>query len=645
MANFYLDVSAIGNEYQSYADIPNTWGVPQDGNGLAGPGHSASVAIATISCDGASASGTGAVSVFGVTVSSSLNGTGSTLATNIANAINASTTAVSASYCSATLGLKYLVYARVNPVLNTEVQIMLRIAGAVWNGIAPAHTNITGLSVVAFTGGADGPFAYWWNTSTVFGKTLATNATTTTYGLLTQFSPGVLDPTANDVVFVRTSRGGVNLNAGYITSSSSWYQTAKSRTYVFDDGEVWAGDDGQFIVESYSSSGSGVCLLATGLPIAKFIAKKKWGLCIRHYGASGAVPGRVLNVAETNSSAGPKSVWVNVLFEETSFSEIHFPAAGNQSHRVMAGCAFNFRGDRRLGGSNSNSAIFSFRYYDCDFNYVAAMPTPSNLFTFGSNATSSKDSIIELVQCRFNLVSGGPITTMLVGSGLLYSGFKLYMIDCLGIKPTILPGSSDNELLGKNFVFSGCRDSSSGVSARSTFIDNGHAQVSWVSDGTFPYLNSVTPTGEGFSIRALIKGYRGENYIRTELARLSMLCRTSLEYSSISVEFLLPSGVLFNKSQLGFEVTFVNLSGTVVHATSLDSLAYVSAGTPVPLQDSDAVWTGQGALVAKKATIDISALGEQIMQGTEINARVVHLGLPPANLDHTLYIHPELVLA
>jgi hypothetical protein len=246
MANFYLDVSAIGNEYQSYADIPATWGVPQDGNGLAGPGHSASVAIATISCNEASASGTGTLSVLGVTVSSSLNGTGSILATNIADAINASTTAVSASYCSATLGLKYLVYARVNPVLNTEVQIMLRIAGEDWNGITPAHTDITGLSVVAFTGGANGPFAYWWNTSTVFGKTLASNATTTSYGLLTQFSPGVLNPTADDVVFVRTSRGGVNLNAGYITTTNIWQQTAKSRTYVFDDGEVWAGDDGQY---------------------------------------------------------------------------------------------------------------------------------------------------------------------------------------------------------------------------------------------------------------------------------------------------------------------------------------------------------------------------------------------------------------
>lgn len=79
MAEFYLDVSAVGNEYQAYADTPTTWGVPQDGNGKAATGGT--VAIATIDCNGASASGTGTVGVLGVTVSSTLNASGAALAT------------------------------------------------------------------------------------------------------------------------------------------------------------------------------------------------------------------------------------------------------------------------------------------------------------------------------------------------------------------------------------------------------------------------------------------------------------------------------------------------------------------------------------------------------------------------------------
>ena len=140
MADFYCDVSAVGNEYQAYTDVPTTWAVPQDGNGEAGPGHAAAVAIATIDvagCTGTSAS----VGVMGVSLTG-LNATGAALATAIAAAINASTTAVSATYSALLLPLNKLVYARVNPGLSTQVQIMLRIAGANWVGFTPTQASI-----------------------------------------------------------------------------------------------------------------------------------------------------------------------------------------------------------------------------------------------------------------------------------------------------------------------------------------------------------------------------------------------------------------------------------------------------------------------------------------------------------------------
>lgn len=139
MAEFYLDVSAVGNQYQTYADTPTTWGVPQDGNGKAATGGA--VAIATIDCNGATASGTGTVGVLGVTVSSTLNASGAALATAIVTAINASATAVGASFSAALQPLNRLVFARVNPGVSTEVQIMLRIAGTDWNGIAPTRAE------------------------------------------------------------------------------------------------------------------------------------------------------------------------------------------------------------------------------------------------------------------------------------------------------------------------------------------------------------------------------------------------------------------------------------------------------------------------------------------------------------------------
>src|SRR5574337_306277 len=63
MMDYYCDISAVGNEYQSYNNTP-TWGalatakpLPMDGTGLAGPGHSAAVAIAEIKINALPADG------------------------------------------------------------------------------------------------------------------------------------------------------------------------------------------------------------------------------------------------------------------------------------------------------------------------------------------------------------------------------------------------------------------------------------------------------------------------------------------------------------------------------------------------------------------------------------------------------------
>ena len=61
MARHYLDTSAPGNEYQAYAanmtigGNSNDYPLPMDGNGKAGPGHSAAVARALIDCTSATA--------------------------------------------------------------------------------------------------------------------------------------------------------------------------------------------------------------------------------------------------------------------------------------------------------------------------------------------------------------------------------------------------------------------------------------------------------------------------------------------------------------------------------------------------------------------------------------------------------------
>lgn len=250
MADFYCDISAIGNEYQAYADTPTTWGVPQDGNGKAGPGHSAAVAIATIDCTSAAGDGAQTLSILGVSVSNTSTGSGATLAASLVTSINGTTTATTATYCQARLPLNRLIFARQKPDELAKVQIMLRIAGTEWNGVPTTHAGFTtGPTITDFAGGADGPFAYMANNATIFGKTYGN------YGLMFQASAGSTEPSVTtDAIYVRTRRYGVDLNYS-MTISASLTFTWKNRNYIFDDGTIWTGDDGR-LTANITVSGS-----------------------------------------------------------------------------------------------------------------------------------------------------------------------------------------------------------------------------------------------------------------------------------------------------------------------------------------------------------------------------------------------------
>ena len=270
MTDFYCDISAVGNEYQVYNDVPTTWGVPQDGNGKAGPGHSAAVAIAVIDCTSAVGDGAQTLSILGVTVSNASAASGATLAASLVTSINGTATATTATYCQALLPLNKLIYARQKPDELAKIQVMMRIAGVDWNGMAPTHAGFTtGPTITAFAGGADGPFGYMTNSTTIFGKTYGN------YGLMFQLSPGPTEPSVTtDIIHVRTQRSSVNL--GYsLTISASLYFTWKNRIYLFDNGTVWSGDNGKltatitvsggYTVELFVAASGYVGLFSSGL--------------------------------------------------------------------------------------------------------------------------------------------------------------------------------------------------------------------------------------------------------------------------------------------------------------------------------------------------------------------------------------------
>ncbi len=644
MADFFLDVSAVGNEYQAYTDTPTTWAVPQDGNGRAGPGHSAAVAIATIDVAGCTASGTGTIGVLGVTVSSTLNASGAALATAIATAINASTTATAAGVCLALLPLNRLVFARVNPGVNTQVQIMLRIAGVDWNGLTPTQANISPAATIgAFAGGANGPFGYWWNTSTVFGKTFsASQNTTPTWGIAYNASGGTLNPTISDPIIVRTRRAGVDLAPPKWSLTSGFVHNWRSRTFVFDNGTTWAGDNGQFTLGTYTTTAGEQCFYVVTAP-SRWIARSKYNLRITHGNTN---PVGELGIYENGERVG----WevVNVLFDESvetpTATSMAFSNRTNRVVRLVQGCRFKLRGSRFLAGSTDSALSFLVRYFDCDFDFYIAGPTPSGLFRSGNGLAQGEDTLLEFSHCRFTFASGGPITQLMPAGLTLGSAFRLLVTDCTGIRPDTLPGTPGDFSGHRAMVFVGCADAATGAAARSSISDTGHVQRSWFDNGTYPYLASTVPTGAGFSIRAVIKAGR-ESAVAFEIARLLTMYRAADAARVITAELAVPNGVTFNTTQIYGLITATGSDNAIFQVSTQGDYATTVTGSAVALASSAASWTSAAGYTAVKISFDTASISKQIKANTEVVMRLMYRGNTPGGVDRTIHVSPELVFA
>lgn len=331
MADFYCDISAIGNEYQAYADTP-TWGalttdkpLPQDGNGKAGPGHTAAVAIGTIDCTAASASGAAVLGLFGATISSTLTGSGSTLATNIVAAINACTAATTSTYSALLLPIKYFVFARVDPADANIVQIAHRIAGVDWNGMVctTAGTWGTAPTMGAFAGGADGPLAYVYNVASVFGKAVTTGPS---YGCWFVTSAAVTAHGTNDTVYIRSMRSAANLHAGYFESTASIAANWITSNFVVDNGTIWAGDDGILGV-SFFITGTNATITtgfyATNTAPISLVAMRKYG-CEFTFGGTTTAAVNTFTLFSTPNAASGRCRANHINFKTDVRSSVNF---------------------------------------------------------------------------------------------------------------------------------------------------------------------------------------------------------------------------------------------------------------------------------------------------------------------------------
>ena len=637
MADFYCDISAIGNEYQAYTDTPTTWAVPQDGNGKAGPGHAAAVAIATIDCASASASGAGILGVLGVTVSSTLTGSGATLATNITTAINASATATGASYSALLLPLNKLIFARVNPGMTTQVQIMLRIAGTDWNGMVPVSSGTWGTAPTmgAFASGADGPFAYLGTTATVFGKT------SLTYGLWFAVSACVTDPTEADVVHVRTGRSSVGLSftLSLINVEKLW----RSRIYLYDDGTVWTGISTTLTLVLINTATTGTSVLfrhATNAGTIGHISRSKYNFSVDARTESSATA--VTSFLSPSNSAG------NTTPAKSMFIRCSYVASAGSV------------GDNTLSYNPFNSYAYT-------INLSESLLQAPKLKVM--NDTSSA-SVARLIMNNFVVAvtaATGVIPALIIASNANFGGQVSWVggrvYDTNGVFSCANPFSFGAAIPNIELVCDGVvgvTDPSIGFTAtdinamsrlvwsnlqgpaRGFRYETPSFVTDWKGNGTFPHCGAVSLQGDSWSHRITWKAASSMSRPITA-QRLGYFYRSAAAAKTVTLELYVPDASTLYTDELILSVSYLD-SGDVwrVESSATAPGLQLAASGRTALASSAKSWTANGvaAYSAKKLTLLTS---QPIKQNTEL---LITLALASSKSPAiTLYASPEVGVA
>lgn len=266
MADWYCDPSLVQAGYLDYASTPTAAGTvptkPEDGDGK-------SIGVAVMATFVVNFSGIpaadGAVTIAGVAFTAKASGaTGNqfnavtdatTCATNLKNAINASTTnAVKpVGVIAATAPLRNIVNATSSGGVLT---VYTRICGADWNSVVETST-LTNAALTQWSGGSSGAWGYLFNLAAI---AFPTSVAAFAYGAWSGTYLGL--PAAGDICHIRTRRSAVDITLALpdavITCITRNAGTRSAPfTYLADNGIKWSGDAGVLTISMAGTNGAG----------------------------------------------------------------------------------------------------------------------------------------------------------------------------------------------------------------------------------------------------------------------------------------------------------------------------------------------------------------------------------------------------
>lgn len=672
MAEYYCDISAVGNEYQAYAATP-TWGaaagdkpLPMDGTGKAGSGHSAAVAIAEIQItvlpgDTNTLTIAGAVLTAKTTAAAknqwTISGAISTCITNLRDLINTFGTgtaqcdaSVNSGSSALTLALPYWCFARVKPGTTDTLQIATRLAGSDMNQATNANVAIsssgwaTPPTLTQFTGSADGPFAYLYNTATVFGKSdaQASGSTPPLYGLFFNAAGGPSDPGATDVVHCRTKRSGSNLShtAWVATGSSSATGSWKSRNYLFDDGTLWSGDNGRLSV-SFKRNVNNSQTIAFSIPGASlsFVSRAVGGFEI----TGALLQGTATSTSLFRAAASGSLVFQRCRFIEGSDHSASLPLTLIDSSGSVAGLSVDlsesflqFRGavtsTKLISTLTGSGTTVNFRLHGTQVEIVAATGAIGVLINHNSLSSF----------CVYEWVGGS-----------VYDTNGVYRCQ----NPITPHTSSEVEVVIDNVVgitdpsVSWTASSTSKASLRWVQADGTYKAfryqtpryaVDWKGDGTFPYAGAAADLrGNGWAHRVTWTAIP-TNAAPVMVLRLAHFYRSAAASKTVKLSLYVPDATTFYQDELEFEITYTDSGGTQRTEKAAHARAQAFMSSRTALSSDSASWTTNGVTSHSAKKVELTT-AYSIKQDSEIVARVSLAASRSPSV--VFYASPELVLS
>lgn len=629
----------------TYANIPPTFGVPQDGDGV---GIDPSTAAATVSIDLTSATAAAGATISiagatltcvasGATVAQFNAGSGATLAANIAAAINRTTnTATIAAPATGwtVLQIWAACYAR---VVGNTLQIMFRAGSATHNGLQVVTAGFTGgtFGPYSFSGGVSGCWGMllYWATPSFGAAAGALGA----YGLWGSVGPiaGTFD--ANDLIYIRSGKTVItSTSAGTVGSFVGNSTAAAPVRMVFDTNKVWTGDSptAHFNIISIFSTAAAV---GVRLPFASIestqFSPTDYGLTFTHTGSAavswdvggGCCLSGVSLLMTGSGTLGYQHGANPAAGRRTAFSNFYF-STPKTSTTLLA-----------LGASSVGNAEIGPGIVDASGSSTAATGVVSC-------ASSGNEAVVRNVKFR-NFVIGSRLnSTTLPNSGtrITYTDCDFGNISHRG--PYMAQGVP-------TYDFSGFITSYSNKGSRDFFHDTQKGFCQWNSVYAQPTLNATLDNGvDKWSIVVVPSAISGacSPLFPFSLPRFSVINALPTGPRTFTVEIAVSDQVTWTKRDVSLVVSYTTDAGDDVVLSSFD----LNAGA---LTTSTATWSSEsggkvlyvdsGTLLHNKFKIQLSTPdGKDLPLGAEVTATVrVHTTV--ANTTQYLFVDPEILVA